>query len=162
MTKNSNQGGPALNLCFLCFKQRLNPIRAGFLELRRAGGGGGHKVPPPPPSKNPVPRLRIYPSKVFLKACPNWVLWSKLGFHGNHGYGLRWFIVFRFLTRNHHSKIKNLVPLNKSKKSNFFWKHMKNWIEWHHWCCHGGGSVHFKVNEARKRVRNENCHQDAI
>ena len=28
---------------------------------------------------------------------------------------LRWFIVFRFLTRNHHSKIKNLVPLNKSK-----------------------------------------------
>ena len=29
---------------------------------------------------------------------------------------LRWFIIFRFLTRNHHSKIKNLVPLNKSKK----------------------------------------------
>ena len=39
---------------------------------------------------------------------------------------------------------------------------MKNWIEWHHWRCHGGGGVHYKVNEARKRVRNENCHQDAI
>ena len=57
---------------------------------------------------------------------------------------------------------KTLFPLIKVEKSYFFWKLMKNWIEWHHWRCHGGGSVHFKVNEARKRVRNENCHQDAI
>ena len=35
---------------------------------------------------------------------------------------LRWFIDFRFLTRNHHSKIKNLVPHNKSKKKYFFLK----------------------------------------
>ena len=37
-----------------------------------------------------------------------------------------WFIVFRFFTRNHHSKIKNIVPLNKSEKSYFFSKLMKN------------------------------------
>ena len=39
---------------------------------------------------------------------------------------------------------------------------MKNQIEWHHSRCHGDSIAHFKVVEARKRVLNENCHQDAI
>ena len=92
-----------------------------FLELRRAGGGG-HKVPPPP-SKNPVPLLRIYSSKIFLKACPKLSLVKQTWFPWKPWlWFFRWFIVFRFLTRNHHSKIKNLVPLNKSKKKYLFLK----------------------------------------
>ena len=39
---------------------------------------------------------------------------------------------------------------------------MKSQIEWHYSRCHGECIAHFKVVEARKRVRNENCHQDAI
>ena len=50
-----------------------------------------------------------------------------------------------------------MFPLLKVNKTNIFWKLMKNQIEWH-----GESIAHFKVVEARKRVRNENCHQDAI
>ena len=47
---------------------KLTQSRAGFFGAPAGrGGGGGTKCPP---SKNPVPLLRIYSSKVFLKACP--------------------------------------------------------------------------------------------
>ena len=48
------------------FSGVLTLSRAGFFGAPAGRGGGGHKVPP---SKNPVPLLRIYSSKVFLKAC---------------------------------------------------------------------------------------------
>ena len=57
----------------------LTLSRAGFFgdHSGRGGGGGGHKVPP---SKNPVPLLRIYSSKIFLKACPKLSLVKKTWF----------------------------------------------------------------------------------
>ena len=55
-----------------------------------------------------------------------------------------------------------MFPLLKVNKTNIFWKLMKNQIEWHHYRCHEDSIARFKVVEARKRVRNENCHQDAI
>ena len=72
----------------------LNPIQGRlFWSSGGRGGGGGHKVPP---SKNPVPLLRIYSSKIFLKACPKLSLVKKLGFHGNHGYGFKVVDSFQF------------------------------------------------------------------
>ena len=50
----------------------------------------------------------------------------------------------------------------KVNKSDFLWRLIKNQIEWYHSWCHGGSIVHFKVVDAWKRVRNENCHQDTI
>ena len=59
MTKNSNQGGSC-----------LNPIQGRlFWSSGGRGGGGGTKCPPP--SKNPVPLLRIYSSKIFWKLVQN-------------------------------------------------------------------------------------------
>ena len=95
--------------------------RAGFLELRLAGGGGGGTKPPPPLRKNPVPLLniRIYSSKSSenlskIESCEaNLVSMEAIIMV------LRWFIVFRFFTRNHRSKIKNLLTFTKSKKAIF-------------------------------------------
>ena len=39
---------------------------------------------------------------------------------------LMWFIVSDFWLEITIQKLKNLFPLKKSKKSNFFWKLMKN------------------------------------
>ena len=47
----------------------FNPIQ-GRLFWSSGGQGGGGAQSAPPPGKNPVPILRNYSSKIFLKACP--------------------------------------------------------------------------------------------
>ena len=47
----------------------FNPIQ-GRLFWSSGGQGGGGGAQSAPPRKNPVPILRIYSSKIFLKACP--------------------------------------------------------------------------------------------
>ena len=54
---------------------------------------------------------------------------------------LRWFIIFRFLIGNHHSKIKNHVPPDGSEIAAYFWKRLKIKSKWYHGWCRGGSSV---------------------
>ena len=103
----------------------VNPIQGRLFWSSGGQGGGGGGAQSAPLVKTLFPFSESTQVKFFWKLVQNWVLWSKLGFHGNHGYGFKVVHSFRFLTRNHHSKIKNLVPLNKSKKVTFFWKLMK-------------------------------------
>ena len=67
----------------------LTLSRAGFFGAPVGRGGGGHKVPPPPLVKTPFPFSKSTQAKFFWKLVQNWVLWSKLGFNGNHGYGFK-------------------------------------------------------------------------
>ena len=60
---------------FLPYIDALTLSRAGFF----GAPAWGHKVPPPP-SKNPVPLLRNYSSKFFLKASPKLSLVKKTWF----------------------------------------------------------------------------------
>ena len=75
---------------------------------------------------------------------------------------LRWFIAFRFLTGNPYSKIKNLVPLAESQEKKLFLKAYKKGLSDTILRAIGVSIAQFKVVEVRKRVRNENCHQDTI
>ena len=53
---------------------------------------------------------------------------------------------------NWESPFKNQKPCfpDESKKKANFSESVKNQIEWHHCCCHGGGSVPFKVLKHEK------------
>ena len=91
----------------------LTLSRAGFFGAP-AGRGGGHKVPPLVKTWFPFSestQVKFSESLSKIESCE-----ANLVSMETMVMVLRWFIVFRFLTRNHHSKIKNLVPLNKSKK----------------------------------------------
>ena len=51
----------------LCFSRQIM-LKIMLAYCINAYGGGGAQSATP--RKNPVPRLRIYSSKIFLKACP--------------------------------------------------------------------------------------------
>ena len=77
------------------------------------GGGGGHKVPL---VKTLFPfsestQVKFSENLSNIESCE-----ENLVSMETMVVVLRWFIIFRFLTRNHHSNIKNFVPINKSKK----------------------------------------------
>ena len=79
-----------------------------FLELRRAGGGGGGAQSAPPLEKTLFPFSESTQVKFFWKLVQNWVLWSKLGFHGNHGYGFKVVHIFQIFDKE--SPFKNQKP----------------------------------------------------
>ena len=76
-----------------------NPIQGRlFWSSGGQGGGGGTKCPPL--VKTLFPFSESTQVIFFWKLVQNWVLWSKSGFHGNHGYGFKVVHIFQFLTRN--------------------------------------------------------------
>ena len=97
----------------------FNPIQGRLFWSSGGQGGGGHKVPPPPLVKTLFPFSESTQVNIFWKLVQNWVLWSKLGFHGNHGYGFNPSTVF-------HTKIR--IPV----RINFPWQqHLTPWSAWH-------------------------------
>ena len=75
------------NACI--FDVNLTLSRAGFFgaPVGQGGGGGGHKVPTL--VKTLFPFSESTQVKIFKTLVRNWVLWRKLGFHGNYGYGFK-------------------------------------------------------------------------
>ena len=65
---------------------QLTLSRAGFFGAPVGRGGGGTKCPL---VKTLFPVSESTQVKFFWKLVQNWVLWGKLGFHGNHGYGFK-------------------------------------------------------------------------
>ena len=93
--------------------------------------GWGHIVTLPF-CENPVAPLRIYSSKVFLKACPKVSLVTPLRFTwkpwARYEGGSQ---VWDFWLGISIKKSKTLFPMFKVDKLNFFWKLVKIQIEWH-------------------------------
>ena len=130
---------------------RFYPNRA-FLCCKNKGGGA-----------HLLPFSESIQVKFFWKLAQKWVFSHNFGFHWNHCWSFK--VVCSFEIFDWESPFKNqktVFPLVNVNKSNFFWKHMKNQIKWQDSRCHGDSIAQFKVVEAWKRVRNENCHQDDI
>ena len=72
----------------------INPIqgRLFWSSGGQGGGGGGTKCPL---VKTLFPFSETTQLIFFWKLVQNWVLWSKLGFHGNHGYGFKVVHIFQ-------------------------------------------------------------------
>ena len=76
------------SMTFNCHTPALTLSRAGFFASSGGqGGGGGAQSAPLPLVKTLFPFSESTQVKFFWKLVQNWVLWSKFGFHGNHGYG---------------------------------------------------------------------------